>query len=194
MKRVLISSRTVPVLIWSLALIPGTAFGSVLFFEDFETDLSQWTPGRGVIVSDPLGSDNALSFTGLAAGGDIWTVDSFTSQSGRYVLSFDYLGTCGYQGCGGFVGYDPGDVWLGGTGGWPSLVTLPDTGFWVRVTIPFTGPAGIRLKVEDWSGAGGVAGDVYFDNFLLVTAPEPSTYLLVGLGLVGLALLRRRRA
>ncbi len=194
MKRLLIPPAILAIFGWLLVLGPGCAFGGVLFLEDFETDLSQWTSGQGVIVNDPLEADQALTFTGLNAGGDIWTVASFTSIPGQYILSFDYLGTCGSQGCGGFVGYDPGDVWLAGTGGWPSLVTLPDTGQWEHITVPFTGPAGISLKVEDWSGAGGVAGDVYFDNFVLTAVPEPATYALVGLGLCAFALLRRRSA
>jgi len=74
------------------------------------------------------------------------------------------------QGCGGFIGYDPGDVWLGGTGpGYPRIVRLLDSGKWEHVTISFKGPKSIRLKIEDFSGSGGKAGDAFFDNIRLMT-------------------------
>ena len=53
---------------------------NILFFEDFESDLSRWTgkgrgPTSGIIVPDPLQGDRALSFTELASGGDIFTLE-----------------------------------------------------------------------------------------------------------------------
>jgi len=77
--------------------------------------------------------------------------------------------------CGGFIGYEPGDVWLAGTdyGGYPGLLLLlPDTGRWKRFTIVFSGPTTIALKLEDWGGSGGVPGDAYFDNILLTDGAQ----------------------
>ena len=51
------------------------------------------------------------------------------------------------------------------------------------------------MMLEDFSGgAGRVAGDAYFDNVKLEAVPEPATLLLVGSGLTGLALRRRRKS
>ncbi|NER07048.1 MAG: hypothetical protein F6K17_32925 [Okeania sp. SIO3C4] len=90
-----------------------------IFFENFESNLSRWT-GKfggsftGFITNDPLQNDQALSFSSLENGGDIYTQDSFkvlfsNSNLGIYRLSFDYLGL-GLLGSvagdfGGFVGY-----------------------------------------------------------------------------------------
>jgi hypothetical protein len=142
---------------------------TTLFFDDFESGLKKWTKGHAKIVADPLEKDKALAFWRLNSAGDIWTTKTLHSSTGNYILTFDYLGKCGKQGCGGFIGYDPGDVWLGGTGpGYTDIVRLLDTGKWEGVSITFKGPKNIKLKIEDFSGSGGAAGDAFFDNIRLM--------------------------
>lgn len=186
---------------------PKSALGATLFFEDFEADLSAWYgknggSHNGVIVNDPLSSDYALTFSALDAGGDIFTQDIF--PTGNYILSFDYLGTCGDDDCGGFIGINyavpgSGGLWLAGTtvgsGVNPYPDILPDTGQWEHMSIAFSASQNFHLMLEDFSGSGGTYGDVYFDNILLADAspiPEPSTIFLLASGLIGLVAYRKR--
>ena len=184
------------------------AFGLPVFTEDFEGDLSGWTgkndgPHKGLIVSDPdlLQSDNALTFTGISSGGDIFTTKTFDQfAAGSYVVSFDYLGTCDGDNCGGFIGisndFSGSNVWLGGTdpyyappNDYPDI--LPDTGQWEHVVIGFVAAWDFHLMLEDFSSSGAPL-DAYFDNIVLNAVPEPGTVLLLGAGLLGLVGLRRK--
>ena len=176
MKNTRICSGMISLLILTALFLPNPVFSATLFFDDFESGLGQWpTIGSGVIVSDPLKPNNhALSFAQLFSGGDILS-KSINNTTGSYILSFDYLGTCSNNNCGGFIGYEPGDVWLGGTSGEYAPDLLPDTGRWERVTIIFSGPTTISFQLEDYIGSGGVPGDAYFDNILLTDENGPST-------------------
>lgn len=182
------------------------AIGATLFFEDFENrDLSNnWTgkndgPYSGIVVPDPIESDNALTFENFTVQGDIFTKQTFSDPSNNYTLSFDYLGTCEGDNCGGFIGYSYGlpDVhdWLGGTDPkYPDL--LPDTGQWEHVSIQFSIPGSFHIMLEDYRASGWTAGDALFDNILLESqpVPEPSTMILfsTGLGALGLVAYRRK--
>jgi len=183
---------------------------STLFFEDFESNLSQWTgksngTHSGVLVNDPLGNDKALSFISRKSGGDIFTLNSFSSPSQIYRLSFDYLGLpkSGSQpnDLGGFVGYrtslsGDADSWLAGTSRnsiklSSNFLELPDTGKWESIYISFTTNKSIQLTLEDYFYSWGVAGDVYFDNIHLEamvpntkSVPEPTN--LFGLMIVSI--------
>lgn len=177
-KNIRICSEMILLFICTILLSTNPVFSATLFSDDFESGLVKWsTIGSGVIVSDPLEpSNHALSFTGVNSAGDIFS-RQIVNGTGSYILSFDYLGTCSVK-CGGFIGYDPNDVWLGGTdySGYPGLLKLLlDTGHWERVTIVFSGPTTLSLKLEDWFGSGGVPGDAYFDNILLTDEKGPST-------------------
>src|ERR1700683_2117538 len=92
----------------------------VLFQDSLQnpaTDLAPFVPvtgytpgvdgytGTAVIKGDPLGDGNALTFGQTTYQGDIVTSSSFTSPSGLYSLTFDYLTTCGSaNGCGAAIG------------------------------------------------------------------------------------------
>ena len=174
---------------------------TTLFSEDFESNLSQWTgkynsSHSGIIVNDPLGNDQALSFNSRKSGGDIFTLNSFSSPLQTFQLSFDYLGLAKQwsqpNDLGGFVGYrttssGDADSWLAGTSNnsiklASNFFDLPDTGKWEHISISFTTNKSIQLTLEDYFYSWGVAGDVYFDNIRLEamvpttkSVPEPSS-------------------
>ncbi len=193
----------------SFLLVNSVASSATLFSDNFENDLSLWNDAyqgnNAQIVNDPLNSGNhVLNFTALRGGGDLFTASGFSGDTGgSYILSFDYLGTCGHANCGGFIGYSSNttgghQTWLGGTTA-PYRDLLPDTGSWEHVSIAFnTSLNSVHLMLEDWSGSGGVAGDAYFDNILLTDAngptsvSEPMSIVLLGLGVAGMSLTRKK--
>jgi hypothetical protein len=191
----------------AIGLVASSASATTVFFDDFEGNLGAWEGNgsghTGVIVSDPLdASNNVLSFTSISSGGDIFTSATFSSPQNQYRISFDYLGTPGLGGVannlGGFIGYSqdfPGTHnWIAGTSSNSGAAdSLVDDGTWQHVQIDFVaGFSPFHLLVEDYSGSGGIAGDVYFDNITLVAIPEPSTALLLGFGIVVLGAMSRR--
>ena len=206
MKRILL--MTIVMLVVAFSSVQSHAI--ILFEENFESDLSAWTgklggDHSGEIVADPLAdSNNVLTFTDVTSYGDIFTLNTFTSAVGEYRLSFDYLGLLsdGTTEYGGFIGYslnaEPG-YWLAGTkSGYPVL--LQDTGVWEHIVIDFFSGGNIQLKIEDFWCSSPVSGDAFFDNIVLenptqVPVPEPTTLILLGFGLIGIAAggIRRKR-
>lgn len=174
----------------------------------------------GQIVDDPLagGPNQVLHFDEVTLGGDAFSIDAVSSPSGQYVFSFDYLGCSvqpsepgsgpceGGSDLGGFAGVstsldtasDP-HYWFAGTNttyvnGVPG-VALIDDGQWHQYTIFFSGVGtDLHVMLEDFSFSGTTAGDAYFDNVRLEAVPEPGSLVLIGSGLAGLALRRRRRS
>jgi hypothetical protein len=191
----------------TVLLSAGLANADVIFGDDFESGLGNWIgknggAHQGMIVADPLGgSNNVLTFSGLNAGGDMFTVDSLElDASDTYRLSFDYLGLEGPHtltgDTGGYVGFSvstPGThswQWATGTVSGASDVLIDD-GQWRSYAFDFTRDdlgigSSVRLMLEDFSGSGGVAGDAFFDNITIATVPAPaSAFALAGLALIG---------
>ncbi len=188
-----------------LACFFATMVHAALFTENFESDLSQWTgkgggSHHGAIVEDPLNSNNhVLHFTEKVAGGDIFTVDDFSSPNGNFVLSFDYLGVNSSD-SGGFIGYSYNlspigdEKWLAGTKGDEyNVIDLPDTGKWEHMEISFTAQDNIHLVLEEYWLSDQTVGNAYFDNITLSAVPVPPSVWLLVSGLAGVAGWRRWR-
>ena len=188
----------------------STSSATTLFQEDFESDLSNWTGKsgntsilNGKIVDDPDSTSNkVLSFTALNAAGDTFTTSTFFfSASNFFTLSFDYYGT--NNDSGGFIGYSYGlpdsHVWLAGsdtdyvgTSIWTD--TLIGDNNWNHYSISFTANTPIHIMLEEFRGSDTVTGNAYFDNIELTAVPEPGTFFLLGLGILGLTQWRRKKS
>jgi hypothetical protein len=212
MKKVLFSVFGTIVLLFGMTHVANA--NTLLFYDDFESDLSKWTgkgsgAHHGEIVADPIsgGINDVLHFTALNKSGDVFSVPVSLSSTGKYILSFDYLGLDSGPGIdgnlGGAIGYSyglPGGlVWLAGTTNiGPGTDILGDTGRWGHYQITFTATqvnTPIHIMVEDWVESLGIAGDAYFDNIKLTgvdAVPEPATMILFGIGLAGIGGLRIR--
>ena len=197
----------------------AAAHATVLFSDTFQGNLSEWAiQGSGVIVPDPLDpSENALAFTRLGSGGDLWSPVIPGTGAGTYTLGFYVLGDCGESsGCGAFFGIQTvasGEHWLAADTSWGGLVDqFPDTDTWEWVTFTFTADSAFQVKFEDFVGspnayaytAGGGAS-VYFKDLQLYTGavspsgpeldnvPEPASAALLTPAILGLLALRRSR-
>lgn len=199
------SSKFLSVVLISFLLftnvMSNVANAGVLFFDDFEDgDLmnnSLYSKNdHGIIVTDPLEGDKALSFNGTDGGSDLDSV-VLTSTTGNVFLSFDYFGSCNLSGgCGGYF-YLPesGNNWIGTSSAHNNWgFNLTDDNTWHHYEVSYTA-TNFTFRLEDWNGVGGnIAGDAFFDNirfsdegFATQAVPEPSTLAIFALAICGLA-------
>ncbi|MGA3143281.1 MAG: PEP-CTERM sorting domain-containing protein [Verrucomicrobiota bacterium] len=157
--------------------------------------LTSLNPG----TSTPNGSSDAISmYFGTVTGGGGYRLGVrgggasavYTSSSTPYSLSTTYLVVLGYNFNGG-VAANNLSLWIDPTsfGGSAPTATLTLT-----PTTVATGIDNVGFKVQS-----SVAGAFLVDNLLVgttwadVTVPEPTTFALAGLGLLGLVIARRIR-
>jgi hypothetical protein len=190
----------------AMALLSGAqgASATVLFSDSFTnpaTDLSPWSGLYAVITTAP-GGGNALTFTNTDAGGDITTnPPNFSSGTGLYTLTFDFLGNCGHSSnCGAFVS-SPSGAWILSDTPYAGTANFPDSSTWESVSYTFATSTTTNLDIEDWSGSlYSGPGSFYLKDLVLTNdpngllagtlsvtaAPLPSTWTMMLIGFVGL--------
>lgn len=172
----------------------------------------------GQIVDDPLRPGNrVLSFTGTDYSGNIFNTTAIPAGGGggRVILTFDYLGLAQPASVpgnlGGFLGVSQelnpvanSAAWIAGTqldavnGLGRTGIEIADDGLWHSYSIDLTAMLTdnnipfFRLMLEDWRDAGGVAGDVYFDNLVVAKVSDGLGLASAGLGSGALLLLLAR--
>lgn len=207
-------------------------FNDGLSSTDWITAVSASTHGQ--VVDDPLsaGHGKVLNFHTVDAYGDLFSTQLIDITAGvTYTVEFDYYGTSdGGNTSGGFAGLatgvPPGNssntgdhVWYAGTitnslsdleaEGHDKAITLEDDkAEWYHIAYTFTAPfldiTPLRLIFEDFSGAGSLAGNAYFDNVKfsdnlnsgddeLTAVPVPAALPLFGTGLAFMGYMGWRR-
>jgi len=193
------------------------ANATTLFSDTFQSksDLNSWTSGGGEIVKAPDGS-TALTFDRTYSGGDIFTNSSFTSSTGSFTISFEYLSNCGNSSnCGGFIfangGSPSANSWILSDTPYYGIPNFADTGNWKQLSYTFAGN-NTNLGLEIFSGSAFAApGSIYFRDMALTdnntgipvgtlaitsAVPEAGEWamMLLGLPLLGWVVRRKQAA
>lgn len=189
-----------------------TAFAGVVFSDNFEAGTlanGNWGhTGSAAVVGNPSvdvnnPSASVVSFAGFGSGGDLFSV--FFPEGVTYGMSLDFdvyplIGATGWVGTdhqnSAPCGSPCDEQWLWNNQGGALYGTVAPAGQWTHVSFAFQPfdsntigvPGEIVLKLEQQGNA------VYFDNISVqVLTPEPGTAGVLGLGLLSLEYLRRRR-
>lgn len=200
----------------ALAVISGHSTATTLFADDFQTNnLSVLWGGApypcssgssAFITTDPLVSGgHALAFNRGNCWSDIVTTNMFSSASGIFNLSFDYMHVGAGEGFGtggGFLGWADGvnfGQWL--HVGSPQYGGHFPSDQWVHIDVTFNSNVPINIFIEQWGGQSETPGSALFKNLILTdengpsaSVPEPGSIALLGLGLLGFAVSRRRKS
>jgi hypothetical protein len=193
------------VAVMAVLALAQPASAGVIFFDDFSVGNggggsnlvpSGWyvTPGSGTVeVVGPTffgflcaggpSPSHCVDLDGSTGNAGILNRD-FALGAGQYVVSFWYRGNA--RG-----GTDDFTVGFGGFASYPFSGILAATG-WTQFSFLVTVPSAQSVTLS-FANAGGDNIGILLDNVQIDAVPEPGTLLLIGSGLTGLALRRRRR-
>lgn len=188
----------------------ASANANVIFFDDFDNEVpdevvqtgsdtdydsfTNWTVSDGTVDLVANGDWNltcagntgkCVDLDGSINNAGIFTSTLFTLSAGNYVLSFDVSGN---------QRNSPSDSMAIELGGFVTeSVTLAATAPWQTLTYFFTVSADSTNDIS-FNHAGGDNIGIMLDNVSVTDVNAPSTVALLGLGLFGLAMRRRKQS
>ena len=160
--------------------------------------VATWFQGDGSILPAMSGATNsyaASNFNAGTTGGSIadWLITPTFSTQNSGTVSFWIRGDVAP----GFSDYFSYGLSSGGsnTSDFSLSTAAVVTGAWTQVTMSFTGTGSAtlgRLAIVH-VGLADIANYVGVDNVAVTAVPEPQAWLLMGLGLAGIGLVKSRR-
>ncbi len=165
-----------------------------MLFQDNLSNLNNWV--KKPDASFAYVANNELRFTAGNSGGDIFSSQTFT----RGYFNFDYKGTAGADASGYFgisTAFPGNHYWYAGASWYGTPIRLVNDGQFHHYSVGFDAAAigaPAHLMLEQF--AGDTPNVAVFRNLSVTdvpAVPEAETWAMLGLGLAGLALVRRRR-
>jgi hypothetical protein len=135
------------------------AAATVLFSDSLQSTLGAWAVLHDDVSIVPApGGGNAATWSATEGGGDLTTLNTFTSGTGSFTVTFDTYGNCGHiTNCGLFVADTAPQVpvagWILADTSFASAAVFNDrNNGWEQVSYTFGGST-ISLGFENWLGS-----------------------------------------